>query len=99
MKKTLLFRGPTTGFTSANSTRSTELESGHGSAWGENMKLLCKLGLHSWEFKGFTNLLLSDTLRICRRCGAGRHDILFGQASAKLSATEVHELRVAGKIQ
>lgn len=57
------------------------------------MKWLCKIWIHSWESIGFTNLLCSDELKVCRRCGSGKHSISFGQATMYYTAGQVMELR------
>jgi len=62
------------------------------------MKWLCRIGLHSWEFIGFTNLSLSENLKVCRRCGIGLHVVAYGQARIKLSAAEIAELRQKGRL-
>lgn len=59
---------------------------------GETMKWICKLGIHSWEFIGWANLMLSDSLKRCKRCGCGRIDIAFGQAYCKYTPEQMREL-------
>jgi hypothetical protein len=61
------------------------------------MKIFCKIGLHSWRWVGFTNLLLSDHLKICRRCGIGRHSLSYGASIAYYSAAQVSELERLAK--
>ena len=58
---------------------------------------LCKIGIHSWETLGFTNLLLSDTLKRCRRCGIGQLDIAFGQGYERYSREEMARALVGQK--
>jgi hypothetical protein len=56
------------------------------------MNLLCKVGIHSWQTIGFTNLLLSDHLRYCRRCLCGRMTVCYGSATVRYTPEQMCDL-------
>lgn len=54
-------------------------------------KFLCKIGFHDWRLLGFTSLLLSSSLEVCRECGVGREFCAFASATIRHSAQEMRE--------
>ena len=57
--------------------------------------LLCKFGLHNWDLVGTGSLLLLNPIERCRRCGAGRMFLNFGEAVMRYSPEQMESLMKA----
>lgn len=51
-------------------------------------KILCAIGLHSWR-EVRANLMLTDSLRECRRCGIGHLSIGYGQTYCRYTKDQM----------
>lgn len=52
--------------------------------------MFCKLGIHKWEHLGMLGLSLSNSIKRCKRCGAGHLDVCWGQAYRRYSPEEMN---------